>query len=144
MFRAHNITTHKNSLCRENSEIFPAKAVLEDYGAVLPNMVPPSSAFRGAGRVVCTEIDEVCLLCAACEIGQENPCKIPYWIRDEENVTECSPPSPMCPKCPQWAGMPCGESGGESADIVPSQQSISNNVVLIEQDGEVFAVPVEE
>ena len=27
MFRAHNITTHENTICRENPEIFPARAV---------------------------------------------------------------------------------------------------------------------
>ena len=69
---------------------------------------PPSSAFSSAGRLVYTEIDEVFLLCNACEHGA---CKIPYWIRDEENVAVCQPQSPCCPKCPQWAGSPCGESG---------------------------------
>ena len=112
--------------------------------------IPPSSAFSGAGRLIYTEIDRVFLLCNACEHGA---CKIDYWSRDEDNITVCKPQSPCCPKCPQWVGSPCGESGGgndewrvesgESADIVPSQQLVvSNNVVLIEQDGEVFAIPI--
>jgi len=29
-------------------------------------------------------------------------CEIDYWIRGEENLTECAPQSPCCPKCPQW------------------------------------------
>ena len=54
---------------------------------------------NGTLRPVYTEIDRVFLLCNACEHGT---CEIPFWIRGEENVTECVPKSPCCPKCPQW------------------------------------------
>ena len=102
--------------------------------------ITPSSAFRGAGRLVCTEINEVFLLCNACEHGA---CKIPYWIRDEENVTECAPQSPCCKKCPQWKCSPCEVGNGDGL-VLPSSSTEppNNNVVLIEQDGDVFAVPV--
>ena len=50
-------------------------------------------------RPVYTEIDRVFLLCNACEHGA---CEIDYWIRGKENITECKPQSPCCPKCPQW------------------------------------------
>ena len=52
-----------------------------------------------ATRPVFTEIDRVLLLCNACEHGA---CMIDYWIRGEENTTECKPQSPCCPKCPLW------------------------------------------
>jgi len=102
---------------------------------------PPSSAFSGAGRLVYTEIDEVFLLCNACEHGA---CKIDYWIRGEENITECVPQSPCCPKCPQWKCSPCEVGSGDGLVLSSSstEPPISNNVVLIEQDGEVFAITV--
>jgi len=72
--------------------------------------IPPSSAFSGAGRLVYTEIDEVFLLCNACEHGA---CKIDYWIRDEENITVCQSQSPCCPKCPQWKCSSCEVTRGD-------------------------------
>jgi len=103
--------------------------------------IPPSSAFSGAGRLVFTEIDAVFLLCNACEHGA---CKIDYWIRDKEDVAVCQPQSPCCPKCPQWKCSPCEVGSGDGL-VLPSSSTkppISNNVVLIEQDGEIIAVPI--
>ena len=62
----------------------------------------------GAVRPVYTEIDRVFLLCNACEHGV---CEIDYWLRGEENLTECVQQSPCCPKCPQWTCAPCRPSG---------------------------------
>ena len=56
-----------------------------------------------AVQPVLTEIDKVLLLCNACKHGV---CEIDYWIRDEENGTECLPQNPCCPKCPQWTCPP--------------------------------------
>ena len=98
--------------------------------------IPPSSAFSGVGRLVYTEIDRVFLLCNACEHGA---CKIDYWIRDEDNITVCQPQSPCCPKCPQWKCSPCEVGRGDGLVLAASEPPNSNNVVLIEQDGEVFA-----
>ena len=51
--------------------------------------------WQGPGKVRLgyTEIDEIFLLCNACEQG---PCKIDYWIRGKDNITA------SCQKCPQW------------------------------------------
>ena len=59
---------------------------------------------NGTLHPVYTEIDRVFLLCNACEHGT---CEIDYWLRDEENVTDCVPQSPCCKKCPQWMCPPC-------------------------------------
>ena len=102
--------------------------------------IPPSSAFSGASRLVYTEINEVFLLCNACEHGA---CKIDYWILDEENITVCQPQSPCCPKCPQWKCSPCEVGRGDGLGLPSSStEPPNNNVVLIEQDGEVFAITV--
>ena len=58
---------------------------------------------NGSTRLVFTEIDRVLLLCNACERGV---CEIDYWIRGEENFTECQPQVPCCRKCPQWTCPP--------------------------------------
>ena len=89
-----------------DAEAIQEIVLLENDTGSMPGTFPPSSAFHGAGRLVYTEIDRVLLLCNACEQGV---CEIDYWIRDGKNVTECKPQSPCCPKCPQWAGSPCGE-----------------------------------
>ena len=66
----------------------------------------------GAFRLGYTEIDKVLLLCNACELGT---CTIDYWIREEENRTECKPQVPCCPKCPQWTCPP----GCHGEDVSP-------------------------
>ena len=100
-------------------------------------------------RPVFTEIDKVLLLCNACEHGT---CAIDYWIRGEENITECNPQVPSCKKCPQWTCASCCQ-GGESIPkpdspyteiTIPIPLSVSSNVMIIEQDGKTFAIPVIE
>ena len=64
----------------------------------------------GSARLVHTDIDKVLMLCRACDRGI---CTIEYWIRDAENIKECKPQTPCCPKCPQWMCVPCcGGTGG--------------------------------
>ena len=62
--------------------------------------IPPSSTFSGAGRLIYTEIDEVFLLCNACEHGA---CKIDYWIRGGE-YHGVRPPIPLLSKVPAVGG----------------------------------------
>ena len=85
----------------------------------------------GAVRPVYTEIDRVFLLCNICEQG---PCEIDYWIRDRENITV------GCQQCPQWK---CdGDCVGEAAPrIVSPYSGFAVPVVPSPYSG--FAVPVD-
>jgi hypothetical protein len=96
---------------------------------------------NGTLRPVYTEIDRVFLLCNACEHGV---CEIDYWIRGGENVTECIPQSPCCPKCPQWAcasgchGGKAKTTGGDGYGTSGVSNSVPENNGIFENELGVF------